>query len=197
MRVFAAAAVAAALLMAPQAAAAQTGLLSPGAEDPELDLARRYVELWNLDQMIIDLAVGAQRQWGSQAQMKGAGGPSATMAQFLPDGLAESEEYRGMVAELETSLAMAYAEVLDADALTALITFHSSAPGRQVLDRQPQFFLAFARIVSERFPAYIQANHPDFEEGFGSVSALDMEPLDGWGAGESLSAHARGKLGGR
>lgn len=172
MRTFAILAMGLALLGAAPAAAQEVLNPSPRAQD----LAARYVELFNLRDMMLQQLTGAEglsdeMMSGMEAlgvPMKGDEATSA-MPTFVPEGSLEGME--PMIALMESVMVQAVAETYPEAELEAMVAFYDTETGRSIMSRQGALQLRMTGLMFERMPEMMAAMGVD-TEAFGDLYGL-------------------------
>lgn len=177
MRTLAILAISLTLLGAGPAVAQEVLDPSPRAEE----LAARYVELFNLRDMMLQQLAGSQglsdeMMTGFEAlgmPMKGDEAASA-MPTFVPEGSLEGME--PMIALMESVMVRAVAETYPEAELEALVSFYDTEMGRSIMNRQADLQLRMTGLMYERMPEMLAAMGVDTEA---------LAGLYGLGAGEA------------
>lgn len=153
MRLFRIAVVALGLFIASPAAAQTAGEPSEHARA----LAGEYVELLNLERLIEELYLGmgeAVPEWERlQRELLGTGKDeivTSEMPSFTPD--MDMEVLRPYLDIVEGLLAEAHARSYTEDQLEAMIRFHSSQAGGEVLAQRDDFIINLMTVMIEQMP---------------------------------------------
>ena len=177
MRLFRIAATAFALFVATPAMAQTTN--EPSERGREL--AGEYVELLNLERLVEELYLGMGEvapEWQRlQREVMGTGKGeivSSEMPSFTPD--LDMEALRPILEIVEGLLAEAHARSYSEDQLEAMIRFHSSRAGGEVLAQRDDFIINLMTVMIEQMPQIReQLGFPE-EEGLPFEQVAPMGP---------------------
>lgn len=161
-------------------------------------LARDYVDQLNLERLIQELyqgAVDAEPEWRRlQRELFGTGkgeSPTVPMPTFVPE--MDMEALRPFIEIIESVLVETHARTYSEDQLEAMIRFHASRDGREILASRDDFVINLLTVMLEMTPALLeQLGLPEddemlLEEGASSNSPTrSMQPTFPNAAGRSL-----------